>query len=174
MPESAEEREKDLLAYEKKMAKAREGWPEGPWTREPDRIEWRCRGLPCLIVRSVMGNLCGYVGVPPGHRLHGVHYAEIDDVEAHGGLTFSDRCGGGICHAPLPGEPEDVWWLGFDCGHAFDVVPGVMKYAKRTQPGQLKGTVLEGIFGNGVYRDVAYVRSRVETMAAELAREPMP
>ncbi len=28
-----------------------------------------------------------------------------------------------ICHVPEPGEPDHVWWFGFDCGHAFDFMP---------------------------------------------------
>jgi hypothetical protein len=170
----------ELRAHEEEVARAREGWPTGPWTTEPDRVEWRSHGLPCLIVRSVMGNLCGYVGVPPGHRLHGVHYDAVEDVRAHGGITYSNKCCGGICHVPKPGEPADVWWFGFDCAHAFDVVPGVLKYAKVASgttlkgtvfEGTVEGTVFEGIFGHGVYRDVAYVRACVEAMAAELAEK---
>lgn len=26
---------------------------------------------------------------------------------------------------PAPGRPSDVWWLGFDMGHAWDVLPGM-------------------------------------------------
>lgn len=38
----------------------REDWPEGPWTNEPDRKEWKAHGLDCLITRNpLMGNLCG-------------------------------------------------------------------------------------------------------------------
>ena len=36
--------------------------------------------------------------------------------EVHGGLTYS----GGAGKYPVPGE--DLWWFGFDCGHAGDGV----------------------------------------------------
>lgn len=54
-------------------------WGPGPWQDEPDKRQWRdeATGLPCLIVRSPMGgNLCGYVGVPREHALHGKDYSE--------------------------------------------------------------------------------------------------
>lgn len=46
-------------------------WGDGPWVNEPDRVEWRYKGLPCLLKRGPLGNWCGYVGVPPEHPLHG-------------------------------------------------------------------------------------------------------
>lgn len=106
-------------------------WGEGPWVGEPDKMQWQdpATGLPCLIVRNseCTGALCGYVGVPPGHPLHGKSYNDVE-VSVHGGLTFADKCrpeadDGGICHVADPGEPDDVWWLGFDCAHAMDLSP---------------------------------------------------
>jgi hypothetical protein len=88
----------------------------GPWDQEPDRDLWKHAGLACLVNRGPMGAWCGYVAVPPGHPAHRKHYNEVD-VEVHGGLTYSEECQGVICHTPKPGEPDDVWWLGFDCGH---------------------------------------------------------
>lgn len=103
----------------------RTGWPKGPWDDEPDRVEWRSHGYPALIVRSeTSGSLCGYVGVQPGHPAHGKHRDEVD-VTTHGGLTYSDACRGDICHVPAPGEPDDVWWLGFDTAHAGDYAPAI-------------------------------------------------
>lgn len=50
-------------------------WGPGPWQDEPDKIQYvdEATGLPCLIVRNgkEIGALCGYVGVLPGHPLHG-------------------------------------------------------------------------------------------------------
>lgn len=44
-------------------------------------------------------------------------------VRVHGGLTYAAKCRDEICHVPKPGEPDDVWWIGFDCGHAGDMIP---------------------------------------------------
>lgn len=50
-------------------------WGEGPWTSEPDRLEFETAcGLTGLVLRGPLGALCGYVGVPPGHPLYKVHY----------------------------------------------------------------------------------------------------
>src|SRR5688572_7588915 len=102
-------------------------WPPGPWQHEPDKAQWQdpATGLPCLIVRNSSGALCGYVGVSKGHPLFEVGYQGADDYDlsCHGGLTYSEHCQPstdealGICHVPAPGEPDHVWWFGFDCAH---------------------------------------------------------
>ncbi len=49
-------------------------WQRGQWDSEPDKKQWldEATGLPCLIVRQrEAGHLCGYVGVPKSHPLHG-------------------------------------------------------------------------------------------------------
>lgn len=99
-------------------------WGDGPWQTEPDRREWKHAGFPCLIVRVAgHGALCGYVAVPPGHPWHGKSYNELDVPGVHGGLTYSDKCHGAVCHVPAPGEPDDVWWMGFDHAHCDDLCP---------------------------------------------------
>lgn len=111
----------------------------GPWMDEPDKAQWidTVTGLDCLIVRNHMGGLCGYVGVQPGHKWHGKQYDELGEhPDVHGGLTFSEFCAEGegvedgpyICHIPEPGRPENVWWLGFDCGHFNDLMPGMEQF----------------------------------------------
>lgn len=137
----------------------------GPWVGEPDRIEWRYRGVPCLMVRNVeLGNWCGYAAVPPGHPWHGRDMEAID-VEVHWGLTYSAACTGQICHAPQPGEPADVWWLGFDCGHGFDIMPWM---SKRLGARRLDSSFpADGPFAVK-YRDVAYVRAECERLADQI------
>lgn len=143
----------------------REGWAKGPWDDEPDRLEWRDQvtGMPCLIVRSgTTGALCGYVGVPPSHADHGKHWQDVEGVDVHGGLTYSSKCAGPICHVAAPGEPDDVWWLGFDCAHHLDAAPG-HDFRMAMIPDLPKG------FRDGnVYRDVAYVRAETTRLARQL------
>lgn len=115
---SDNDEEPELLTHDKST------WGPGPWQDEPDRVEWQHAGLPCLITRNHFGNLCGYAAVPPGHALHGKR-AEDADVRAHGGVNYVGACSGQICHIAKPGEPADVWWFGFDCGHAFDYLPAM-------------------------------------------------
>lgn len=131
-------------------------WGDGPWQKEPDKIHWRddATGLHCLIVRSHMGNLCGYVGVPRNHPAYKKDYDSID-VNVHGGLTYASRCAGNICHIVEPGEDDDVWWLGFDCAHYMDYIPGMKSFSS--------------IMRDGSYRDVSYVKSECERLAQQLA-----
>lgn len=139
------------------------GWPRGEWDQEPDKAQWKdpATGLHCLIVRNSMGALCGYVGVPASHPLHGVGYDEVSiDARVHGGLTYSDRCdprgeedpGSHICHVPEPGDPDDVWWFGFDCSHYGDYMPA---------PGY-------AMLNSGRYRNVEYVRGEIADLALAL------
>jgi hypothetical protein len=106
----------------------------GEWSTEPDKGHWidETTDLDCLIVRNRMGALCGYVGVPTGHPWHGIDYNNIEPYpDVNGGLTFSDFCfkdqpeNKGVCHVPASGRDPDVWWLGFGCAHAHDVVPSM-------------------------------------------------
>lgn len=154
---------------------SKESWGPGPWQDEPDRIEWRSHGLPCLMRRTELGIWCGYVAVPPGHPLHGKDMSDerVSALDAHGGITYADGCRGDICHEPQEGEPADVYWLGFDCAHAWDYSPGLAKtlreakaYFVAEHPGLQELVGPE--FPRGVYRDEAYVRAECESLAAQL------
>lgn len=155
-------------------------WRNGPWIMEDDLKAWRdpSTGYDCAVVRHPQfGHLCGYVRVPEGHSLHGKGYSQRaklprqwlersykmdEDIgvmslfcasinmsedmaeatldlifQCHGSLTFSKR-----------------GWLGFDCGHAGDLSPG-MRHSF--------DPVLEN-----VYRDMLYVTLQCERLAAQL------
>lgn len=140
-------------------------WGDGPWQREPDKRQWlTAAGLPGLIVRNRLGALCGYVGVPETHKFYGKDYdhSATRKLRVHGSLTFANKCSpdhSGICHVPEAGEPDSVWWLGFDCAHLDDVVPKVAS--------ELRGHYCDG----EVYRDLAYVTAEVEQLAEQIARK---
>lgn len=145
-------------------------WGEGAWQTEPDKKQWQdeATGLPCLIVRNHMGALCGYAGVPAGHPAYGRQYDALEDIDAHGGLTFADRCqknedpAYGICHIAPAGE-DDIWWFGFDCAHFMDHVPGMKSYGIT-------------VSSDNVYRDFAYVTAEVAALAKQLKAitQPIP
>lgn len=153
-------------------------WERGPWDDEPDKIQFPddATGLPCLIVRGPHGALCGYVGVPNGHRWHGVDYdnckkfdvpeGEFDAdayIDVHGGLTYASFCSEnkhGICHLPGAGEPDDVWWLGFDCAHCND--KSDMAYPAHIRERRTWSR-------DDIYRDVAYVKSQCALLAQQIA-----
>lgn len=133
------------------------GYPDGPWIEEPDMMQWEdeATGLPCLMHRHPgTGSWCGYVGVREGHPHYRKHYDELD-LEVHGGLTYSDECNGEICHETP--EPDDVWWLGFDCVHLGDFAPlHDVVYMKI------------GCREDYQYRDMTYVKSECEKLALQL------
>lgn len=149
------------------VAVDRAGWDAGPWDNEPDRIEWYVGDTPCLILRNPhFGNLCGYVAVPPGHQWHGRVYDNIDEeahADVHGGLTYSDFCfpQGGICHVPRPGQPDNVWWLGFDCNHCGDHAPAMSVLERKLDLSISSRTQRQ-------YRDVSYVTERCEALARRI------
>lgn len=150
-------------------------WGPGPWQDEPDKVHWidPDTDLDCLMVRSPSGgNWCGYVAVTEGHPFYERDYSdcygsadsESEDryLDVHGGLTFSDFCaetkdpGRFICHVPEPGRPEKVWWLGFDCAHAWDLSPAYAAYPSwPNRPDES-------------YKDRYYVEAEVRSLARQI------
>lgn len=87
-----------------------------PWTQEPDYAEFILNGFTCVIKRPyARSHLCGYVGLPEGHKAFGKNYAVIK-VNVHGGLTYSKL--------ELDGyKGKLLWWIGFDCSRSGDFSP---------------------------------------------------
>lgn len=152
-------------------------WPTGPWTEEPDQLESRYGGLPCLILRSHMGNLCGYVGVWNDHPWYREHYDKIN-ARVHGGLTYSGRANKHVRHTRQEGDRDtDVWFVGFDCAHADDLVPGMLvmytEIARKTDESmkerfpqweELKA-MLPSFMRESVYRDIPFVKREIMMLA---------
>jgi hypothetical protein len=129
----------------------RTGWRPGPWDAEPDKLLWEHAGFDCMIVRSLHGHLCGYVGVPENHPWYEKHQDEVD-VQVHGGLTYGAHCQDVICHS----KPQKTWWLGFDCCHMGDLSPGLR---------MIDEAVSGRVFRKGTYRDLEYVHAETEGLA---------
>lgn len=159
-------------------------WGPGEWQDEPDKIQWKDEetGLPCLIKRGPAGAWCGYVGLAPGHSFYEKDYSFVyemvgwDELSVHGGLTYSDHCAegpeeSGICHVPEPGEPDNVWWLGFDCSHSFDLSPA--SKARERQRYEETGDPIWLPFPGSeqeTYRTVDYARAETRSLARQLAQ----
>lgn len=60
-----------------------------------------------------------------------------------------------ICHVPEPGEPP-LWWFGFDCGHAGDILPGMARFF-RAPTGYLQ-----------TYKNLTYVTRQCARLAEQL------
>jgi hypothetical protein len=171
-------------------------WGDGPWQNEPDHVQWQdpATDLVCLAVRVPWaGQWCGYVGVPEGHPAFGLNYEEVDklgprhkDAEGyewgglrvHGGLTFADFCqegeeGTGICHVPQPGQPERVYWLGFDMAHAGDIMPGMDAQLRAIGHEPIRYAPIWG--DDDEYRTLEYVQAECAHLADQLAKvDEMP
>lgn len=100
--------------------------------------------------------------------LHAYSGKEIDEAcpislafEVHGGVTWAD--------GELPrGDGGDLWWFGFDCGHAGDLVPRLAPYMRRIHnslPEKLRRAAERF---RDEYRDQQYVVSECQSLAAQL------
>jgi hypothetical protein len=148
----------------------------GPWTEEPDRMEWISRNLPCLVLRHPEGYLQGFVAIPWGQPLWGLAVGDLKGVSVHRGITYSAAasrvigCTIDISEVAdvdsLQADPTRLWWFGFRCNHAAD------------GNGQLPGdfspddTLLnESPCAARCYRTFSYVMGEVERLAAQLSAE---
>ncbi|MBA2935657.1 hypothetical protein HZF05_16355 [Sphingomonas sp. CGMCC 1.13654] len=149
----------------------------GPWRDEPDKITWHDAdtGLGCIVRRATEGHLEGFVGVDPGHPLHGFHHDALGsgfDIAVHGGLDYSRPCDDGpeersVCH------PDEVvhrgrarahgaarrWWFGFSADQPYDLVP-------RKAAGIRRGD--EALTRPKVYRTIDYMIGECRALAAQL------
>ena len=99
-------------------------YPIRPWENEPDHAEWvqEVSGYKCRISRMEgSGALCGYVGIPKGHKYWGVIYDEGDEEldaiadDVHGGFTYTEE------------GKDGYWYFGFDTTHADDFAPKLVE-----------------------------------------------
>ena len=110
---------------------------------------WEHSGLKCVVLMfHTAGHRNGYVGIPKSRPLYGIGYSEDAEClvktkeaamqgpigkrgilsvlcshdktspdivfDVHGGITYAGR-------APRDVEDsDDLWWFGYDCGHAGD------------------------------------------------------
>lgn len=122
------------------------------WENEPDKVEFEYLGFKCLILRNPeLKTLNGYIGLPKSHPYYGKDYNDID-VEVHGGLTFSGQGGRWDKH---------YWWIGFDCAHAGDLMPGADIPGRITNRWDLS------------YRNIEYVKNELKHLAEQLTDEGM-
>lgn len=84
----------------------------------------------------------GYVVIPEGHSMHGVHYDNIP-VDVHYGLTFSELVDDGIKdHWQLNDEDVGAWIVGFDTLHYGDDINKWPKDAVQAETDRLKEQLL--------------------------------
>lgn len=162
------------------------GWGEGPWQHEPDFVQWvdAATGLTCMVIRHArFGSFNGYVGIPPGHPLVGVESGDLP-LRAHGDMYGTADPPGWDETEYVPDATRPIaYWVGFDCGHTFDVRPGRPDIDKAIADGldfmgEMMQAMAEGM-GMGLppiakpktveYRDIAYVTDVVVNLARQVA-----
>jgi len=129
----------------------RSAWPPGPWDNEPDSVSWvSAVGLACEMRRGGMGIWCGYVGTQPDHPVWKLDVEST--LETHHGVTLVSLSEEFPNDPPMP---PGLKWAGFDCGHFGDIFPA------------MAAVVPYKTFA-GTYRDLAYVRTQCEFLAAQI------
>lgn len=143
-------------------------------------------GFRAVVIMGSMGYRSGYVGVPKDHALYGapccephpaLTFPETESIgkrgiiplfcsdgqarpdvvfDVHGGITYS----GGKDDYPVE---SDLWWFGYDCGHAGDAPSpeAVKDRVRRMGPAFIPGP-------GEVHRTLDYCRSECESLAAQL------
>lgn len=139
---------------------------EPVWEDEPDYLEGSYGDVPWFIQRQpILKHLCGYIVVNEHHPWYGQLFIyDGNDIIVHGGITYTDD--------KLPGSGEvkeranttstkfaGGWFIGFDCSHAWDYVPGL-------------DSLLHGdmhFYDNldVEYRTIEYVRAQCELLAQQ-------
>lgn len=117
------------------------------------------KGLLCCVQRMpLFGQLNGYVAIGKTHPLCGKGYDDeiIQKIDVHGGITY---CSGGLA-AIADDLFGDLWWLGFDTIHAFDIRPFRVSMGREMPNLSLP---------NEEYRDLGYVKSETKKLAEQLA-----
>lgn len=153
-----------------------------PWENEPDKKVFEYKGFGCKVLRhDSMKFLCGYVHIPILKQAKGrmaqfqsffieygliedddgsnVYYQfdEIFDIRVHGGITFS---------RVIEENDQKFFVIGFDCGHAGDLIPSMESILRRPIFGHA-----DPIFGSDIYRDMNYVESECKSMVDQLLEE---
>jgi hypothetical protein len=151
-------------------------WGSGPWQEELDEAHFECEGIPCLVLRSLAGTLCGYVAVPKGHPWHGQTICEIS-AEVHGGVSWAAACDDYRIYIPprnflLETADEtdvwwDVWWVGFDTSHFGDYMPAHEAFFKEHLGRESYLSKMSG--GKGSYKNMEYVKEQTRLLAHQAA-----
>lgn len=157
---------------------AKTDWGDGPWQQEPDIMLWvdPLSGIQCMVARAHGGHLCGYVGLPPGHPLHGEEASHVE-FRAHGGINFARGFPLSSFRVDPPlTDSTEYWWLGFDCGHSWDYSPAVAAHFKQlaAQTGRALFSQLPGFCEPRGYCIIEYVKEEVTDLAAQIHAATVP
>jgi hypothetical protein len=122
------------------------------WLHEPNELLFKIGKFRCIILRqAVLHHLCGYIGIPKDHPFF--KKGSIDDLQVHGGITWRGP------ENPIDEKSGAVHWIGFDCAHMGDLIPGQLAlYEKYKIP----------INWHGTYRNIEYVKEELRNLAEQI------
>lgn len=166
-----------------------EAYGYGEWVEEPDLVEFTHKGIDCIVSRIgrtpvdeikeelieagaiclFQGNLCGYIKIPEGHPFTKLDNFLDISIDCHHGLTFGK-------------QEDDGFWIGFDCGHMNDFIPGLEMTLKRLRESvpNYPSIVNDDFFKQWkekdefrhlftkTYRNIAYCINECKSMADQL------
>lgn len=169
-------------------------YTHGEWEDEPDFEEFVHAELPCIVVRTDMGHLCGYVGVPPNHPAYPERMKDIREFTRKGiqkedgdwlviptpnippnwtDVSYQDLdidVHGGLTWSEIGddyhGRKEGFKWFGFDCAHAWDYLPPTNEKVHQIYV-EVTGRI--GPSDHETYRNWEYVKQQTEHLAEQLA-----
>jgi hypothetical protein len=135
-----------------------------PWTNEPRYLAWVHEWLLCVLLRGVHNAWCGYVGLPPWHPLHGAARVDID-ADIYGGITWA---AGYLRFGPTAEDTAlGIWWVGWDCAHAYDITPDTWELCRTQGPVPISDSP-DG--ARLTYKTCAFAVGETERLAAQLSR----
>ena len=170
----------DQLSLDEKKAKRKQWLDDAEATYKTDPSELNKSALICaqLLYKPYIDNKLSSMAEMPEWNCTGYgDDARCDTpggvLNVHGGLTYSGRCKGVICHP----SPEPTFWFGFDCLHAWDLAPGNLTLSKEMSAKHPKDGLWDehltyspttGTDGDKDYKNVQYVKAEVESLAQQL------
>lgn len=124
---------------------------EEKWKEEPDSEDFIHAGFRCVLRRApVMRYWTGYVLIKDqNHPFWGRHPAELEFIPVHGKVTYAD-------FNPTNEADNSSWWVGFHCGHPFDLI---------VWDWELEGKKYPRLFKDHVYRDLEFAREQAMILA---------
>ena len=117
-------------------------------------------GLVAYTVIYETGNINGYVIVPPTNKYANKHYFDIENIDVHGGLTYSKVINGNTV-------------FGFDTAHLGDALNFDFAFDHLSEPNDNKKKLrklfaMPYIDSSDTWKDEAYVEAECEKLAQQL------
>lgn len=126
---------------------------EEKWKHEPSYEESTVYGIPYRLIRQrILKYWMGYIIVNKSHPWFNADPAELENIDVHGHVAWT----GLNPFDPSPNPNE--FWIGFYCGHPFDLIP---------YDWELEGKKYPRLFKKHIYRDMEFVRTETAKLAMQ-------